>query len=127
MYRTQLKGLITAAVLLTPTLGHTAQYRLGTPFPMTCEGVLSYKDGGYFLNRDDTHLNSDSEHDAICNGATIAEETGHTSTKYTLREKTIIQVLKACSLGHLCEIAGQMNGISHDIWFWVAITSVRAK
>jgi hypothetical protein len=123
----KINTLAAAVVFLMSSHGQTAQYRLGTPFPTTCEGVLTYQEGGYFLTHDETHLNSGSDHDGICDGATIAEETGHSTTKYTLREKIIRQVLEACSLGHLCEIVGEMNGISHDVWFWVRITSVRSK
>lgn len=119
--------LIAAVAFFLPSLGHAAEYRLGKPFPMTCEGVLTYQDGGYFLSHDQTHLNSGSESDGICDGATIAEESGHATTKYTLREKTIRQVLQACAVGRLCEITGTMNGISHDVWFWVGITSVQVK
>jgi hypothetical protein len=45
-----------AAAFFLSTSGQAAQYRLGTPFPIACEGVLTYEDGGYFLTHDETHL-----------------------------------------------------------------------
>jgi hypothetical protein len=42
-----LLGLLT----LCPSLGHAAQYELGTPFPATCEGILNSRNGIYFLTK----------------------------------------------------------------------------
>src|SRR6202022_2037370 len=107
-------------------IGYAANYELGAPFPMTCEGILEYRNGIYTLNlnldqRDPTTDNR------ICNSATVAEESRTKyALKYTLKEKAISQILKICSLEKTCRIVGYMNGLSHDVYFWVKINSVSA-
>jgi hypothetical protein len=114
-----------AFTLYNSRMAQGAQYELGRPFPMTCVGVLESKTAvEYHLISDDTHLNSNSDNDRICQQATIAEKSGRTALSYTLREETIRRLLKVCSLGKLCEISGQMNGLSHDVFFWVQIYSI---
>lgn len=106
-------------------VAQAAHYELGTPFPMTCVGILRSKTGlEYHLEADDGHLNSGSDNDRICQQATIAEKSGRTALRYTLKEETIRRLLSVCSVGKLCEISGQMNGLTHDVFFWVQIYSV---
>jgi hypothetical protein len=119
-------GLATAVSI--SCAAEAAQYQLGTPFPIACEGVLENHNGEYVLRADDDHLNTDSQNDFICGLATVAEEsTAKYRLKYTLRENAIIRILRTCSLGKLCRIVGYVNGLSHDVYFWVKIDSVSAK
>jgi hypothetical protein len=119
---------ILATVVFLPSCGQAAQYQLGKPFPMTCEGTLVYHKGIYSLEQDIDHPSTDPDHDLICGLADLAEEsdTGY-ALKYSLKEKAIIQILKSCSLSKLCRVVGYVNGLSHDVYFWVRIDSVSAK
>jgi hypothetical protein len=108
-------------------VAQAAHYELGTPFAMTCVGILQSSTGvEYHLTADDNHLNSNTDHDRICQQATIAERSGRTALRYTLKEETIRRLLNVCSLGKLCEISGQMNGLSHDVFFWVQMYSINS-
>jgi hypothetical protein len=78
----------------------------------------------HHLEADYSHLNPVSDHDRICHQATIAEKSGRAALRYTLKEETVRRLLSVCSLGKLCEISGQMNGLSHDVFFWVHIYSI---
>lgn len=116
--------LITLTFAL-PSMAFAAHYELLTPFPMTCVGVLRSNNGlEYHLEADDTHLNSDSDNDRICQQATIVEKSGKSALRYTLKEATIRRLLNTCSRGKLCEISGQMSGLTHDVFFWVQIYSI---
>ena len=115
-----------AAVL--PLAAHAAHYELGTPFSMTCVGILRSETGmEYHLEEDDSHLNSDTDHDRICQQATIAEKPGQAALRYTLKGETVRRLLSVCSFGKLCEISGQMNGLTHDVFFWEQIYSIRGS
>jgi len=118
--------LIPLVLTLNSPMAYAANYELGTPFPMTCVGILSKLGHGYHLVRDNNYLNSNSDNDRICQQATIAEKSGSAAIGYTLKEETIRRLLKACSLGKPCEISGHMNGLSHDILFGVQIYSIFA-
>ena len=113
--------------LYNPPAAQAANYELGKPFPMTCVGVLQSIGGGYWLTADDSHLNSNSDDDLKCQGATIAERSGKSALAYTLKETTIRRLLNVCSPGKLCEISGLMNGLTHDVFFWVQIYSIRGS
>jgi|SRR5579885_394753 len=117
-------AIIATSIYFSPSVVRAANYSLGTPFRMSCVGTLEYKAGAYFLSVDDDHPNSSDDDNRICGGATIAEEKNKYALRYTLREKTIIRLLRTCSLGDLCQIVGYMNGLSHDIWFWVKIDAI---
>jgi hypothetical protein len=68
-------------VLVLVLLLHEAQaanYELGTPFPMTCVGILQLNAGEYRLTEDANHLNSGSDADAQCQSAVIAERSSKT-------------------------------------------------
>lgn len=102
-----------------------AHYELGVPFPLTCIGILQSNNGlEYHLAADNSHLNTNSDQDNVCQQATIAEKPGRDALAYTLKEETIHRLLKACSLGKLCEVSGQASGLSHDVFFWVQIYSI---
>jgi hypothetical protein len=114
-------GAVCLAVTVS-AVAEAARYELGKPFPMSCVGILDSKAGGYFLTTEGR-----SDDDRICHYATIAEEsTAKHALKYTLREKTVIQVLRVCTLGKPCRIEGLMNGLTHDVYFWVRVDSVTA-
>ena len=81
--------LLLAFTLHHPSDARGANYELGRPFPMTCVGILQSKGGQYWLTADDSHLNSDSDDDRRCEGATIAERSGKNALFYTLKEETI--------------------------------------
>jgi hypothetical protein len=68
--------MLPLAFTLNPRVAQAANYELGTPFPMTCVGILQSKGGQYWLTADDSHLNSNSDDDHRCQGATIAERSG---------------------------------------------------
>ena len=115
-----------AAIAWTPAV-QAANYELGTPFPMTCEGILVSENGIYGLVSDDDHLNSASDDDILCLHATIAEKSSRYALPYTLKENEISRVLKTCSVGKLCRVEGYVNGLTHDVWFFVKIDSLSAK
>jgi hypothetical protein len=104
-----------------------ANYELGTPFPIACEGILVSENGIYGFVEDDKHLNSGSDDDIVCLHATIAEKSNINALKYSLKDKEISRILKTCSVGKLCRIEGYMNGLTHDVYFFVKIDSVSAK
>jgi hypothetical protein len=81
--------MLPLAFTLNPRVAQAANYELGTPFPMTCVGILQSKGGQYWLTADDSHLNSNSDDDHRCQGATTAERSGKSALVYTLKEKTI--------------------------------------
>jgi hypothetical protein len=113
------------ATLHIADVAQAAHYELGTPFPMTCVGILQSITGAeYHLTADDNHLNSNDDHDRICQQATIAEKSGKAALRYTLKDETVRRLLSICSLGKPCEISGQMNGLTHDVFFWVQIYSI---
>jgi hypothetical protein len=119
---------VLATIVFLPSSGQATQYQLGKPFPMACEGNLVYHKGIYSLEQDIDNPSSDPDHDLICGLADLAEETDTGSAlKYTLKEKAIIQILRSCSLGKLCRVVGYVNGLSHDVYFWVRIDSMSAK
>jgi hypothetical protein len=37
---------------------------------------------------------------------------------------TSAQTARECSIGKICDITGQVNGMSHDIFFWVIIYTI---
>ena len=123
LYFTVLFAIV--VTLHTVRVAEAAHYELETPFPMTCVGILQSNTGAeYHLDADDHHLNADEDHDRICQQATIAEKSGKSALRYTLREETIRRLLKVCSIGEPCEISGQMSGLTHDVFFWVEIYSI---
>jgi hypothetical protein len=115
-----------AVIIWTPAV-QAANYELGTPFPIACEGILVSENGIYTLVADDNHLNSDSDDDITCLHATVAEKSNINALKYTLKDNEISRILKTCSVGKLCRIEGSMNGLTHDVYFFVKIDSVSAK
>ena len=115
------------AVIIWAPAVQAANYELGTPFPMVCEGVLVSENGIYTLVADDNHLNSDSDDDIVCLHATVAEKSSMYALKYTLKDNEVDRILKTCSVGRLCRIEGDMNGLTHDVYFFVKIDSVSAK
>jgi hypothetical protein len=114
-----------AFTLHNPHVAQAANYELGKPFPMTCVGILqSYPNGmGYILSVEKAG-STYAEQDSQCQLATIAERSSKSALVYTLKEETIRRLLNICLLGKLCEISGQMNGLSHDVFFWVQIYSI---
>jgi hypothetical protein len=118
-----LKVAALATVILCPSLAQAAKYELGSPFPMTCEGILEYRGGEYSLNLNLDQRDQITDDDRICNSATVAEESKAPYTKYSLRKKAISHVFKTCSLGKPCRIVGYMNCLSHNVYFLVKITS----
>ena len=124
MLAAPMKALIAiSASVLSLSFANAANYQLGRPFPQTCEGILATSNGAEY------HLAPDkdqSSFDITCTG-TIAEISGEHALKYTLKEKQIIQLLKTCSVGKPCRIVGYMNGLSHDIYFWVKIEAMVAS
>ena len=115
--------LAVVAVFGTPAT-EAANYSLGKPFPMMCEGLLESRGDGtsYTLRIEKDDLTDDER---ICASATIAEENGvRYRTPRALGDKTIIRLLRSCSLGKPCRISGLMSGWSHDVWFWQRIDSI---
>ena len=53
--------LIPLVLTLNSPMAYAANYELGTPFPMTCVGILSKLGHGYHLVRDNNYLNSNSD------------------------------------------------------------------
>jgi clan AA aspartic protease (TIGR02281 family) len=96
---------------------------LGKPFPMTCEGILETRSNGaeYHLAPEDK---GQSSFECIACTGTIAEISSKYALKYTLKEKEIAQLLKTCSVGKPCRIVGYMNGLTHDVYFWVKIEAM---
>jgi hypothetical protein len=90
-----------AVIIWIPVL-QAANYELGTPFPIACEGVLVSENGIYTFVADDDHLNSDSDDDFFCLHATIAEKSNVNALKYTLKDNEVSRILKTCSVGKLC-------------------------
>ena len=114
-------GLL-VSVLFAPFIAKAAHYELGTPFPVTCEGILAVTNGIYSFSGD---VRSDTDENQIaCVNATIAERKSKTALGYTLKEKAIERLLSACSVGQRCRIAGMMNGLSHDVFFFVRLDNV---
>jgi hypothetical protein len=127
MFKSVMAAAAFVATILCPPLGQAAQYSLGTPFPIACEGILGSRNGIYFLDEDPDHPRSNLENDIICSNATIAEEKSKHALKYTLKEDAIIRLLRKCSLGKPCRIVGYVNGLSHDVYFFVKIDTISAK
>jgi hypothetical protein len=121
------KWIALAVAIFLPATAQPAEYQLIPPFHMVCEGILVSQNGAYKLVEDDRHLNSDSDDDRICLEATIAENSGRSSLKYTLKEREISRILKVCSVGKLCRIEGAMSGLTHDVYFFVKIDAVSAQ
>jgi hypothetical protein len=116
---------LAAITLIGTSVGYGAQYELGSPFAISCEGRLDSKGGQYFFSRDHKVKSDSDDNEQICSLATIAEKTTKTPlSRYTLREATIRRLLGTCSLGNACRITGCMNGLSHDVYFFVKIDSV---
>src|SRR5436190_6387695 len=93
-------------VVIWASAVQAANYEIGTPFPIACEGILVSENGIYTLVADDNHLNSDSDDDIICLHATIAEKNNIHALKYTLKDNEISRILKTCSVGKLCRVEG---------------------
>jgi hypothetical protein len=113
------------------TSAQTANYELGVPFAMSCTGILranKYPGGvrynlepikGY-PNRNEKEA-WEGYNDMLCS-ATLADTSP--SIDSPLGKETIKRLLRECSIGKICDITGQVNGLSHDIFFWVIIYTV---
>jgi hypothetical protein len=116
-----------AVTIWAPVAVQAANYELGTPFPIACEGILVSEGGSYKLDADVTEASADSD-EFICASATIAEKSDNKyALKYTLKDNEITRILKVCSVGKLCRIEGEMSGLTHDVYFFVKINSISAK
>jgi hypothetical protein len=120
--------MLPLACLLHNPKAQGANYQLGTPFPITCFGTLEYDAGEYRLipgKEDDGFYYEDEETKNRCQLAIVAEKSKGRNFTYTLKDKTIRRLLRFCSVGKRCEISGLMNGLSHDVYFWVQIYSIQ--
>ena len=116
-----LKVAALATMISCPSVVRASSYSIGTPFSMTCVGILESRNG--FIGLKESSTGNDDD-DRTCDSASIAEKGTYPWSKYALREKTVSQILRTCSLGKLCRIVGYMRGLSHDNWIWVKIDSV---
>jgi hypothetical protein len=118
-------GLIAIVCMSTPA--QAANYALGAPFHIVCEGILVSQNGSYQLEVDDNHPSSNPDDDQICSEAIVAEKNSENALKYTLKDSEIARILQTCSVGKVCRIEGQMRGMSHDVFFFVKIDSMSVK
>jgi hypothetical protein len=124
------KPIAALTLALCTSSAHASYQSLGAPFPATCYGILEYRETA-FPSGPDYYLDTTNYPDQQigCGTGVIAQrsrkdDTKYLLPKYTLKEATNRRLLKACTVGKFCEISGHMNGMSHDIFFWVDIYSI---
>ena len=123
--------LAALAAIVVATTAPAANYELGVPSSMSCTGVLraTKYPGGIWYNLEPVKVypnrNEKEEwqgfNDMLCS-ATLADTSP--SVDRPLGKETIKRLLRECSIGKVCDITGQVNGMSHDIFFWVTIYTI---
>jgi hypothetical protein len=104
-----------------------SDWALGAPFQIACEGTLESRNGFIRLKLNLDQIDSVTDDDRSCDGATIAEKGSYPWSKYELKENAVSQILRTCSSGKPCRIVGYMRGLSHGEYIWTKMDSVSAK